>query len=108
MKIGISLLPCIFELSVEGQFCCCFYSFRHLCAYMYLYLEQISLRTADKSPKHPDTLLEMHSGLSGAVACLYLYPVIHHCLNPHLMNGFSLLYHLGESTFIFRGIRSDF
>ena len=26
----------------------------------------------------------------------------------YLMNGFSHHYHLGESTFIFRGIRSDF
>ena len=29
-------------------------------------------------------------------------------LNPYLTNGFSHYYHLGESTFIFRGIRSDF
>ena len=29
-------------------------------------------------------------------------------LNPYLTNGFSLLYHLGQSTFIFRGVRSDF
>ena len=28
--------------------------------------------------------------------------------NPYLTNGFSHHYHLGESTFIFRGIRSDF
>ena len=29
-------------------------------------------------------------------------------VNLFLMNGFSHLYHLGESTFIFRDIRSDF
>ena len=29
-------------------------------------------------------------------------------INPYLMNGFSHHYHLGQSTFIFRGIRSDF
>ena len=29
-------------------------------------------------------------------------------INPYLTNGFSHYYHLGESTFIFRGIRSDF
>ena len=28
--------------------------------------------------------------------------------NPYLMNGFSHHYHLDESTFIFRGVRSDF
>ena len=27
---------------------------------------------------------------------------------PYLMNGFSHHYHLGQSTFIFRGVRSDF
>ena len=30
------------------------------------------------------------------------------CVNPYLTNGFPLLYHLGESTLIFRGVRSDF
>ena len=29
-------------------------------------------------------------------------------LNPYLTNGFSHRYHLGESTFIFRDVRSDF
>ena len=29
-------------------------------------------------------------------------------INTYLMNGFSHHYHLGESTFIFRGVRSDF
>ena len=29
-------------------------------------------------------------------------------LNPYLTNGFSHYYQLGECTFIFRGIRSDF
>ena len=29
-------------------------------------------------------------------------------VNPYLMNGFSHHYHLGQSTFIFRGVRSDF
>ena len=29
-------------------------------------------------------------------------------INPYLTNGFSRHYHLGESTLIFRGIRSDF
>ena len=28
--------------------------------------------------------------------------------NPYLMNGFSPHYQLDESTFIFRGVRSDF
>ena len=28
--------------------------------------------------------------------------------NPYLTNGFSHYYHLGESTFIIRGVRSDF
>ena len=28
--------------------------------------------------------------------------------NPYLTNGFSHHYHLGESTLIFRGVRSDF
>ena len=28
--------------------------------------------------------------------------------NPYWTNGFSHHYHLGESTFIFRGVRSDF
>ena len=35
-----------------------------------------------------------------------------HCntigINPYLTNGFSHHYQLGESTFIFRGVRSDF
>ena len=30
------------------------------------------------------------------------------CINPYLMNGFSHHYQLGESTFIFRGVRSIF
>ena len=29
-------------------------------------------------------------------------------VNPYLTNGFYHHYHLGESTFIFRGVRSDF
>ena len=29
-------------------------------------------------------------------------------INPYLTNGFSHHYHLGESTFMFRGIRSNF
>ena len=29
-------------------------------------------------------------------------------LNPYLPNGFSHHYQLGESTFVFRGVRSDF
>ena len=29
-------------------------------------------------------------------------------INPYLTNGFSHRYQLGESTFIFRGVRSDF
>ena len=29
-------------------------------------------------------------------------------VNPYLTNGFSHLYQLDESTFIFRGVRSDF
>ena len=29
-------------------------------------------------------------------------------INPYLTNGFSYHYHLGESTFIFRGRRCDF
>ena len=29
-------------------------------------------------------------------------------LNPYLTNGFSHHYQLGESTFIFRGVKSDF
>ena len=29
-------------------------------------------------------------------------------INPYLTNGVSHHYHLGESTFIFRGISSDF
>ena len=29
-------------------------------------------------------------------------------INPFLTNGLSHLYHLGESTFIFRGVRNDF
>ena len=29
-------------------------------------------------------------------------------INPYLMNGFSHRYQLGESTFIFRGVRSEF
>ena len=29
-------------------------------------------------------------------------------INPYLKNGFSHHYQLGESTFIFRGVRSDF
>ena len=28
--------------------------------------------------------------------------------NPYLTNGFSHCYHMDDSTFIFRGIRSDF
>ena len=30
------------------------------------------------------------------------------CFNPYLMNGFAHRYQLGESTLIFRGVRSDF
>ena len=29
-------------------------------------------------------------------------------LNPYMMNGFTYCYELDESTFIFRGVRSDF
>ena len=29
-------------------------------------------------------------------------------INPYLTNGFSHRYHLGQSTFILRGVRSDF
>ena len=29
-------------------------------------------------------------------------------LNPYLTNGFSHHHHLGEPTFIFRGVKSDF
>ena len=29
-------------------------------------------------------------------------------INPYLTNGFSHHYHLDESTFIFRGVRSNF
>ena len=36
----------------------------------------------------------------------YLHGVSH--FNPYLTNGFSHHYRLGESTFIFRGVRSDF
>ena len=36
------------------------------------------------------------------------YCKLQHLLNPYLTNGFSHCYHLGESTFIFRGVRSDF
>ena len=32
----------------------------------------------------------------------------HSIVNPYLRNGFSHHYHLGESTFIIRGVRSDF
>ena len=31
-----------------------------------------------------------------------------YALNPYLTNGFFHHYHLGQSTFIFRGARSDF
>ena len=45
------------------------------------------------------------------VGSLFL-PTTHHDLlrffNPYLTNGFSHHYHLDESTFIFRGVRSDF
>ena len=34
--------------------------------------------------------------------------VISFLVNPYLTNGFSHHYHLGQSTFIIRGIRSDF
>ena len=33
---------------------------------------------------------------------------VHVYVNPYLTNGFSHCYHFGESTFSFRGIRSDF
>ena len=33
---------------------------------------------------------------------------IHDQINPYLTNAFSHHYQLGESTFIFRGVRSDF
>ena len=29
-------------------------------------------------------------------------------INPYLTNGFSRRYHLDESTFVSRGVRSDF
>ena len=48
--------------------------------------------------------------LSG-ITCVSLI-IIHYInminLNPYLTNGFSHYYQLGECTFIFRGIRSDF
>ena len=54
----------------------------------------------------------------GCVYCLWLTSVYKgstlrklahvNAVNPYLTNGFSHYYHLGESTFIFRGIRSDF
>ena len=34
--------------------------------------------------------------------------LLSHCFNPDLTNGFSHRSHLGESTFIVRGVRSDF
>ena len=36
------------------------------------------------------------------------YYIIRFSLNPYLTNGFSHYYQLGESTFTFRGVRSDF
>ena len=36
----------------------------------------------------------------------YMYDVS--LINPYLTNGFSHHYQLGESTFIVRGVRSDF
>ena len=42
---------------------------------------------------------------------LFLLFVYHHYLtvfNPYLTNGFSHHYHLGESIFIFMGVKSDF
>ena len=41
------------------------------------------------------------------IKLVYMYH-IKHPINPYLMNGFSHCYQLGESTFIFRGVRSDF
>ena len=35
--------------------------------------------------------------------CKYVFCI----LNPYLTNGFYHHYHLGESTFIFRGVRGD-
>ena len=35
-------------------------------------------------------------------------PALSDLLNPHLTNRVSHHYHLGQSTFIFRGVRSDF
>ena len=40
---------------------------------------------------------------SRVAAQIYMY-----FFNPYLTNGFSHHYHLGESTFIFRGVKSDF
>ena len=37
------------------------------------------------------------------VACVFYCNII---INPYLTNGFSHHYQLGESTFIFRGVRS--
>ena len=34
--------------------------------------------------------------------------VTHFFINPYLTNGFSHHYQFGESTFIFRAVRSDF
>ena len=39
----------------------------------------------------------------------YLYgAIVFITVNPYLTNGFFHHYHLGESTLIFRGVRSDF
>ena len=39
---------------------------------------------------------------------LVVMAIFNNGLNPYLTNGFSHYYQLGESTFIFRGVRSDF
>ena len=42
------------------------------------------------------------------IDCLWISGVLNEMINSYLTNGFSHHYHLGESTFIFRGVRNDF
>ena len=50
----------------------------------------------------------LHTHRHDGWALEYLWPCNIIKFNPYLTNGFSHHYHLGESTVIFRGVRSNF
>ena len=59
-------------------------------------------------PHLEDIMMELTTNLPKTLVIICVNKVNVLLLNPYLTNGFSHHYYLGESTFIGRGIRSDF